>query len=244
VRRLWIVTVASVTATTLLVLFIYAILMALGAFAAYVTTWPLLVLLPVSLTLSITGLWIARKAPSGKARWICFVLNGCALTIPTSVTLYIGTLFLGATREKYIIPVGYKGDIYVIHGIPGGKPLEKMFWGVTYRIPSDGVLLTQAPTVHNFTRTKYYYELGDGTLRRIEYEWYSTVGDTPGNRANNRDIGMYFPRSGSINDPSGCQFEYDEIYVGTMADILSNPKEKDLSSYLREHPATCTAPTK
>lgn len=242
-KMLWIVTLSNVAATGLLILIIYAILQVIGI-AAYTTSWPLLILLPITLTLSLVGLWLARTTRSCTARWICVVLNGCALAIPTVVILYIGTLFLSATREKYIIPAGYKGDVYVIHDIANGEPLEKSFWEITYRIPKDGVLLTQAPVVHNFTRTKYYYELNDGTLRRIQYEWYSTIDDTPENRANDKDLGVYFPRSGGSYDPTGCQFEYDEIYVGTMADILSNPNEKDITAYLRDHQAACRASTK
>jgi hypothetical protein len=243
VKRLWIVTLSNVAATGLLILIIYAILQVIGI-AAYTTTWPLFVLLPIVLTLSIVGLRLARKTKSAPARWVGYAANGCALAIPTVVILCIGTLFLSATREKYIIPAGYKGHVYVVHGIANGKPLEKTFCGITYRISKDGILITQAPTVHNFTITKYYYGLNDGTLQRIHYEWYSTIDDTPQNRANYRDIGVYFPRSGHFFDPTGCQFEYEEIYVGTMADILSNPKEKDFTSYLRDHHATCLASTK
>jgi len=243
VKRLWIVTLANVSVTGFLLFIIYAILQVIGI-AAYTTTWPLFALLPICLALSVLGLWLARKTKSIAVRWICYGLNGCALAIPITVILFTGTLFLRATREKYIIPAGYKGDIYVIHGVADGKPLEKTFWGITYRIPKDGVLLTQAPTVQNFSRTKYYYELQDGTLQRIENEWYSTIQRTPENLANNTDIGVFFPRSGSLADDTGCRVEFDEIYVGTKADILSNPKELDFSSYRQAHPFICPTPAR
>jgi hypothetical protein len=98
--------------------------------------------------------------------------------------------------------------------------------------------------VHNLTRTEYYYELRDGTLQRIQYEWYSTIERTSENLANDRDIGVFFPRSGHFYDPAGCSIEYDEIYLGTKAGILSNPKELDLSSYLHSHPAACPSASK
>jgi hypothetical protein len=242
-KWLWIVTLSNVVATGFLILIILATLQVIGI-AAYVTTWPMFALLPVVLTLSIIGLKLARKNPSKTARWTGYLLNGCALAVPAVVAALVGTLFVSATKEKYIIPSAYEGEIYVVHDVANGQPPEKSFWGTTYRIPKDGVLLTQAPMSHNFTRTTYYSELKDGSLRRIRSEWYSTIERTPENLANDRDIGMYFPRTGSFTDAAGCRIEYDEIYVGTKADILSNPRELDLSSYLRSHPAVCQASAK
>jgi hypothetical protein len=243
VKWLWIVTFANIGATCLLILIIYAILQVIGI-AAYTTTWPLFVVLPLVLTLSVIGLRIARKTKSATARWIGYGLNGCLLAIPTLVTLCLAVLFLSANREKYIIPAGYRGDVYIIKGVPGGKPPEKSFWEVTYRIPSDGVLVTQTPISKNFSMSKYYYELRDGTLQQIKYEWFSTIQRTPENLASNRNIGVYFPRSGEFSDAQGCHIEFEEFYVGTKADILSSPKELDLSSYLRNHPAACPSSSK
>jgi hypothetical protein len=78
VKRLWIVTVSNVAATGLLILIIYAILQVIGI-AAYTTTWPLFVLLPIVLTLSIIGLCLARRTKSAPARWVGYTANGCAL---------------------------------------------------------------------------------------------------------------------------------------------------------------------
>lgn len=243
-KWLWIVSLANLVGTGLLLLMFFAILLALGAFAASVTTWPLFALLPISLTLSIVGLRLARKTKPIAARRIGYVLNGCAFAITSAVVILICTSFLSATREKYIIPAGYKGEIYIVHGVADGKPVEREFWGRIYRIPGDGVLLTQAPMVHGPTRSTYYYQYPSGSLESIRFEWYSTIDRTPENLANSRDIGMYFPRSGSFTDAEGCHIEYDEIYIGTKADILSNPKELDFSSYLRNHPTACAASTK
>jgi hypothetical protein len=55
VKWLWIVTLANAAATSLLILIVYAFMQVIGI-AAYVTTWPLFVLLPIVLALSIVGL--------------------------------------------------------------------------------------------------------------------------------------------------------------------------------------------
>jgi hypothetical protein len=112
VKWLWIVTIANAAATGFLVLFIYAVLLALGAFAAYVTTWPLFVFLPISLTLSLVGLSLARKTRTASARWIGYFLNGCMFAIPALVILYLGTQFLTATRIR--------GKLELAGG-PGGR---------------------------------------------------------------------------------------------------------------------------
>jgi len=242
-KGLWIVTLANIAAMGLLLLIIYAILQVIGI-GAYTITWPLFVLLPICLTLSFVGLWFARRAKSAVARRVGYGLNGFMLAIPAIVTLYIGGLFLSATREKYVIPAAYKGEIYIVHSVANGERSEKSFWGVTYRIPNNGVLFTQIPEDQGPTRAKYYYQLNDGTLQRIRYEWYSTIQRTPENLANDRDIGIFFPRSGHFSDSLGCDVEFDEFYVGTKSDILQNYKKGNLDTYVRDHPAVCAAPTK
>src|ERR1700682_365517 len=63
--------------------------------------------------------------------------------------------------------------------------------------------------------------------------WNTTVQRTPENLANDKDIGIFFPRSGTIADSSGCTLKYEEFYVGTKAYLLSGYAEKDTNQFLR-----------
>jgi hypothetical protein len=103
---------------------------------------------------------------------------------------------------------------------------------VTFRIPSDGLLDARVPMARGWTRDEYYYERGDGTQRRIGSIWNTTVPRTPENLANDKDIGIFSPRSGTIADWTGCTLKYEEFYVGTKAYLLSGYAEKDTNQIL------------
>jgi len=168
-RTKWLVgiTIANLACTALLALFVYAVLEAFAAFAAYVDTWPLLVLFPISFALSIFGLCLARKTASKKARWLGYVMNGLPLVIPALIVFFVGDIYVHVNRARYIIPDGYQGYVYILHGVASGVPEEKGHWEVTYRIPEDGILLAQSPVTGGFKAAKYFYQLRDGFLKRI-----------------------------------------------------------------------------
>ncbi|MGD0799107.1 MAG: hypothetical protein ABR910_15440 [Acidobacteriaceae bacterium] len=165
-RKPWLLLTANLLIAVLVVLIVYAILNALGAMAAYVTTWPLFVLLGLGFLVSFFAF---RSLRGVRTRILGLVLNGAALTLYALLTCFIGWQFLSATRERFILPQGYQGEVYVVHSVPGGAPPERSFFGtITYRIPSDGVLLSQVP-ISTYTRSEYFYESKDGKLTKIEY---------------------------------------------------------------------------
>lgn len=251
-RWLWILTFSNVAIIFLLIFVIRAILSAIGAFAAYVSAWPLVALVLLGGVLSLVGVVVARRADSSTPRRIGCVVNGSILAFH-SICIVVG---LAASvlipRERFLIHEGYMGDVYVVHSVAGGEPERRTFWGVTYRIPQDGILCTLAPMNRGITRSAYYYERGDGTVERIPNFWPTTIHRTPTNLANDKDLGVFFPHSGNLEflmGPGGkagssakCSAEYEEFYVGTQAYLLSNHREKDLGSYLREH-SVCGGPT-
>ena len=62
--------------------------------------------------------------------------------------------------------------------------------------------------------------------------WNTTVQRTPENMTNDKDIGIFFPRSGTIADSTGCAVKYEEFYVGTKAYLLSGYAERNTSQFL------------
>lgn len=242
-KRFWVVTASNVAVLALLLLTLYSLMLALAVIAPYISTWPLFCLLGIGVILSFLGLRLARKVQSRQSRIIGYLVTGCVLAVHIVVVLGILALVATSVEERFIISDGYKGDVYVIFNASNGTPVEKSFWGYTYRIPEDGVLLTQGAMVRRWTRDKYYYKKSGGNLTRIPNFWPSTIQSTPENLANEKDLGIYFPRTG-MGDFAGCQIEYEQFYVGTKADLLKNYKEKDLARYLREHSMECGVNTK
>lgn len=237
---LWTVTVANIAVTSGLVVVIYSIMLALAVLAPEISGWPLYTLLIVGLALSVTGLRFTKGVVSRTLRRIGFGVNGFALAFDLLVVFGLATMFFGSTKERFLIPDGYKGDVYVVYGARDGESLNKTHDGVTFRIPQDGVLRTRGAMLRGWTRTQYYYERQDGSLERIRNLWPTTIHPTPENLANDKDIGVFFPRSGTFTDSKACSVQFEQFYVGTKAHLLSKYRENDLGHYLRDHPGACS----
>jgi hypothetical protein len=240
-KRAWLLVGANVLVALLVILFLFAILTVLAAMASVVTTWPLFVLLACGVVISIVAIQALKTVDRSKTRLLGNLLNSSALSLYLLVIVAIGWEFFSATRERFVIPEGYEGEVYLVHGVPGGKPEERSFYRTeTYRIPGDGVLLSQVPMNISGTRSEYYYESKDGKLTKIRNAWYSTIQDTPENLTNNRDVGMYFPRTAYGGDNNGgCKGPSDLFEIGTPSFLLSKRPQIDISAYLTNHAAAC-----
>jgi hypothetical protein len=243
-RTKWLVgiTVANLACSALLALIVHEVLEAFAAFAAYVDTWPLLVLFPICIALSILGLWLARKARSNKARWFGYVFNGLPLLVPLLIVFFVGEIYIHMDRTRYIVPDGYQGYVYILRGVASGVPVEKGRWEVTYLIPSDGFLLTQAPVTGGLKAAKYYYKLNDGSLKQI-----------PSNDATPSAGGPMVvaypavPESngyGEISPSSSCNVEYEWFHLGPRSEKVAGPESAKLSAYLHAHPGVCATEPK
>ncbi|HEX8814115.1 MAG TPA: hypothetical protein VF753_01315 [Terriglobales bacterium] len=239
-KKFWIATVANVLAAGLLGLVLYAMMLALAVIAPEISSWPLFTVVLTGLVLSIVALRFTRPLASRGWRISGYLLHGGILTINAAILLGSATLYVGSTAEKFLIPEGYKGDVYVIYNASDGVPEKRTRWQVTYAIPADGVLRTRGSMIRNFTKPEYFYQRPDGTLEKIRNFWPVTIPETPENLANDKDVGVFFPRTGAGNYSDNCAIAYDQFYVGTKAFLLTRYKGKDLSEYVREHPGACT----
>ena len=239
-KRLWTLTAANLATAILFFLAITGVVLALGVIAPEITVWPVFVLLAVGLVLSFFGLRHALSAGSPVSRRITNFINGCALVLYLGVLLYLAGIFFVSTQERFIIPNGYQGDVYVIQGMPACQAASGTRWVVTYRIPKEGILCTREPMSRGWRGTKYYYERGDGSLEPIHGFWPSTVHPTLENLADDKDFGIYFPRSGHIHNSAGCSVDYQLFYVGTKANLLKHYVRSDLGLYLHQHQLGCS----
>lgn len=229
---------ANCVATALLVFVLYSML-AMARIATEIDRWPFYTLLSISLVLSITGLVLTKGTVSLGARYIGRLVNGCALAFDLLIVFGLANMFFHTTRERFLIPEGYEGDVYVIYGIPNGEPIKRTRREVTYRILNDGVVRVQDQLRNEWVRPEYDYELQGGKLKHIPNLWTSTIHETPENMATNRDIGVFFPRSGRFSNAAGCSAEFQQFYVGTKAHLLTKYKPLDISVYLDNHPESC-----
>jgi hypothetical protein len=127
-----------------------------------------------------------------------------------------------ADREVLLIPRGYTGDIYIVYRIKSGQPPLREDGARLYRIPSNGILLTQEePNTGINAVSRFYYEDQSGAREPLERIWASTVPDTPQNRAHPQ-IEIFYPRRGRYGSTQmGCEVEHSVYLVGTRAQAIS-----------------------
>jgi hypothetical protein len=239
-KKAWFLVGANLVVAVLVILFLLEIMMALAVLAPYVTTWPLPILLACGVLISVVAMRALRRIERGKARLFGDLLNGSAFALYVLVVVAIGWDFFSATKERFIIPEDYQGEVYVVHGVAGGAGEERSFYRTeTYRIPKNGVLLSQVPMNTSGTRPEYFYESNDGRLTKIKNAWYSTIQRTPENLADNKNVGMYFPRTAGGADDRGCKWSADLFEIGTPSYLLANHPPIDLNAYLKSYSASC-----
>lgn len=235
--KFWILAVANLLVVSLLGLVLYGMLLAFAVIAPEIPSWPLFTVVAIGLVLSLLALSSTRRVASRTWRMSGFAIHGSILAINLAFIGSAAALSLGSTTEKFLIPEGYKGDVYVIYNTPGGVPEQRTRREIIYVIPSDGVLSVREPMTYNFTKSEYFYQHPDGTLEKIRNYWPTTIPKTPENLSDDRDFGVYFPRTGNYSD--GCFIQYQQFYVGTKAFLLTEYHEKHLWDYLSEHPGVC-----
>jgi hypothetical protein len=124
-RIMWlrILTLANVVVGALVILLLYATLLALSVLAAEVSTWQLVTLLATGVAISLAGLRLTKNAGSRGWRWIGLVVNGAAMMLYAAIIVGIGALLVSTTSRRFVIPEGYKGDVYIVY-LSAGMDLQ------------------------------------------------------------------------------------------------------------------------
>jgi len=137
-----------------------------------------------------------------------------------------------ADPEILLIPRGYTGNIFVVSGIPSGQPPQRENGARVYRIPTNGVLLTQDPPGTRINIVwKFFYEDPNGAREPLGRIWTSTVPDTPENRANTY-IEIFYPRLGRYRGAQmPCEVQQSQYYVGTRSQAIANGTRTDIQRF-------------
>lgn len=212
-------TVSNAVVCLLLVGAIWAILQALGAFAAGVNDFPAIVLLGLGIILTISSWPLAKSVSSRRKRFSGHAFNGVACLLYLVVLWCAGTMWLHVTRRLFLVPAGYQGELYVVHDSPEGKQARLGLKRTEYRFPADGVLRTTDPAPQAFS-DEYKYIYPDGRLQNIKDAGPGTLQNTPENRANTKEVVTYFGRSSPRTASYACDVE--EISIGTRPFLLAD----------------------
>ena len=229
----WIITAANVTVCVLLLLFIYAVLRVLGAFAAGVEMWPLYMLFGVGILLTAASWPLTRSVSAKRTRQFGCALKAGPVLVYSTVLFVSASIWLNTTKSLFLVPAGFQGDLYIVHTDHNRKQ-SKRYLRTTYRFSNDGVLATPDPEPTLFS-DKYAYVYPDGHLQWLHDAGPGTLPDTAENRANTTEVVTYFPRTSTPIGPNACSME--EISIGTRAFLLSRRDERPTPD--KAHPGIC-----
>ncbi|NQY11259.1 MAG: hypothetical protein HRT71_17310 [Flavobacteriales bacterium] len=138
--------------------------------------------------------------------------------------LYIGKL---AESEKYFIPDGYVGRVFVFHNNDGGTETEYENDSRIYRIENDGVL-----------KTKFNENKGMIPLKNLQFLYIDSVGkreSVPLNWGNNIDSTQLCIFGRTFGDFGGVV--YQEFIIDTLfnAKYYSNVRTNEMLRLIRKH---------
>jgi len=121
----------------------------------------------------------------------------------------------------HLIPAGLVGDIYIAYGQPSGLPPEREGKAIVFRIPPEGILVTQDTPSAAWHHSTYFYVGANGARQPLEFE-PSSVHDTPESRSNNAPF-VWFSRSGTMAGGGlDCSISFVQYYVGTQPLLLQH----------------------
>ena len=242
-RWLWVATIGTLTSVMFTGVVGYRLFQDFSTEGRLPSTVRLAMCVTTALACATVGLVLTRRAEAKVGQVLALIINACVFPVFLLLFIVQSAFFLGTTKQRYLIPKDYQGDVVIIHNVPTGTAPERTHWEVTYRIPPSGVLEVQDRQHTGLYRMEYDFVSPDGRIESVPYVWASAIPETPENLADDRDIGVYVPSEGASQEQAGCIIDYEQFYVGTKAAVLKNYKERDFSEYARQHPEVCVHPS-
>jgi hypothetical protein len=138
-----------------------------------------------------------------------------------------------ADAEIHLIPDGYVGEVTIVFSAANGEPDSREGNARLYRIPTNGILLTQAePNVGMSPAWKFFTVTSDGQRVPILRVWAGAPPDTPESRSHPGVEISLFRRGRLQAGRLPCDVTYDQYLVGTRAQILAG-LSNDIAERLR-----------
>lgn len=149
--------------------------------------------------------------------------------------------------EVYLIPEGFTGEFYIVHGVKMGVEPEYEGDARLFRVTDAGVLHTSLPLNHGWATKdmiRFYFESEDGSRTEITDTHVGRIDDSLEVRSDKKTY--IFPGSNGgeygfnlDTSASGCKYRYTSFYVGTFTDVLENRSLVKLGDYYSENGFPC-----
>lgn len=158
-----------------------------------------------------------------------------------SVVLVLSFASIGRSCQRaddiepvtYLLPKGYTGPVYVVYGVKSGREPEYKGDRRIYRIPDDGILLTQMPVNEGWVSKgdiKFFYVSANG--ERVPIPHKRSV-EAIGQEAEDQ-VHAVAGSIGNMNGPEGldCEVHSQRHAVGDKSQLLKMEMGIRLAHYL------------
>ncbi|KQS46602.1 hypothetical protein ASG38_12500 [Flavobacterium sp. Leaf359] len=128
----------------------------------------------------------------------------------------IGIIFLfiscNDVSEIYLIPKDYHGKVSILFNQEKGSPPQFENNTRVYKIPSNGILLTQFEDVYGYAQRKYYFVDSKGNRSPIKV--------LDNRNSNNSEVGIYNATNGVYgNSDAKNPLKFQEFYVSSKKNL-------------------------
>jgi hypothetical protein len=142
-----------------------------------------------------------------------------------------------AHPEIHLLPAGYAGYVTIAFMAPNGEPGDFEGTARLYRIPANGILLTQSPANRGSSPEQQFFIVEPNGDRREVKMSIANFGDMLKNRIH-PDVEVFYPTKGFMQGER-CDIEYDQYFVGTRAQFLDAGASPDVASKRLEEKFKC-----
>ncbi len=205
----------------------------------------------VAAPLYIVGAVLVLASGPGQPAWLK------VLAIWGPILAWLGTAMVsqhfakGQPAATFLIPDGYEGPVLLVLGEPCGLPPEKVDGRLIYRVPANGIVITQNPAwdsnaPENAYPNEGYFSMPDNEYYQVDRtgkrlreltelsENYDDATDAPHTTTSwigvgRDDVGV-FPQSPFTSDPDdSTRYNFQEFNVSSFA-RLHHQENNDRSS--------------
>jgi hypothetical protein len=120
----------------------------------------------------------------------------------------------------FLIPAAYRGFVHVYANETCGKTPEKIDDVNAFRVPDNGVLISQHPPIRSFEFDRFAFNTVDGSGHRSPLPYYRQ------NSTADENTVLVFVTEFGDGHSMGLDFNYLRAFVGTKSDIKEAFKGK------------------
>ncbi len=142
-------------------------------------------------------------------------------------------------QEIFLLPEGYTGPAFLVYGVEKGNNPATDEGRLVYRIPQDGVFLSQLQHNPGPREISFFYRSSDGSRKKIDRQIIKVDDEVVSNDPDSIYVylsGITYTRSRSRLD---CDVYYREFWVGKPKAIRESAESVNMIKLLTDRGIGC-----